>query len=237
MASGTVGGIPQADDVDFAGTPAGSANEPSCSPAPSAGCTDPNGALRAQTEANRPALIPASTSYPARLGHDQFYGYGRANMDRALKAVLSDPVSPAASKIPPEAELDSPTWYQPVDPARGKIDITGQVFARGGAYSCRVYVAPGHYPNNRLATDAPPGDYQTVPQRAAGATLSRDRGRSTALLQTTPSTLNRISCRDQVTPGATHGNPAAGPGPPGGVPNPPLRIRGQGHRRAALCRA
>ena len=44
LASGTVDGVPQADDVDFAGSPAGSANEPSCSPTPLPDCTSPYGA-------------------------------------------------------------------------------------------------------------------------------------------------------------------------------------------------
>ncbi len=71
LASGTVNGAPQADDVDFAGSPAGSANEPSCTPTPLPGCTSPYGAgnaLRDQVNANRQVFgAPVtSTSYPAR---------------------------------------------------------------------------------------------------------------------------------------------------------------------------
>jgi Subtilase family/FG-GAP-like repeat len=169
MASGTIGGIPRADDVDFAGVKATSssppdpATEPSCSPAPAPACTDPNGALQDQVNANRqPAGYPATKSYPARWGHDQFYGWGRANMRRALQALLDDPQTPSASRIPPEAEITSPEWFAQVDPSRPSVQIDGQVFARGHTYSCQLLVAPGHYPNNRLTTQTPPGDFEPL---------------------------------------------------------------------------
>ncbi len=164
LASGTVGGVPQADDVDFAGAPAGSANEPSCSPAPLPDCTGPYGpgdALRAQVNANRQvfgAPVP-STSYPARRGFDQFYGYGRANMNRAVKAVVDDPSAPSAAELPPEADITSPGWFAEIDPSQPSVDVSGTVFARGEPYRCRVYVAPGQYPNNATTTDSPPGDF------------------------------------------------------------------------------
>src|SRR5919108_615213 len=132
MASGTIRGIPRADDVDFAGvkptpsTPPDPGTEPSCSPAPTAGCTDPNGALQDQVDTNRqPAGFPATRSYPARWGHDQFYGWGRANMRRALHALLSDRESPVVSRVPPEAEITSPEWFAQVDPSRPSVQIDG----------------------------------------------------------------------------------------------------------------
>jgi hypothetical protein len=96
LASGSVGGTPQADDVDFAGSPPGSANEPSCAPTPLPDCTSPygpGGSLLDQVKANRQVFgAPvSSTSYPARKGFDQFYGYGRANVNRAVKALVDDP--------------------------------------------------------------------------------------------------------------------------------------------------
>jgi len=121
MASGLIDGHSQADDVNFAG----SGPEPSCSPVPTPGCTDPGGpggALQDEVDANRQIPIGPPglfQSYPARKGPDQFYGYGRVNMARALSAVLSDPSSPGKSEIPPEAEITSPQWYEPVDPSNG----------------------------------------------------------------------------------------------------------------------
>ncbi|MDX6663272.1 MAG: hypothetical protein QOG09_1374 [Solirubrobacterales bacterium] len=170
MASGSIGppgsATGLADDVNFAGSPPGSGNEPSCSPAPVPNCTDPNLALNAQVQANRPSLEPggptASRSYPARKGHDQFYGYGRSNMAKTIGALLSNPVNPAPSKLPPEVEITSPEWFQPIDPSKAKIEVDGQVFARGQSYSCRLLVAPGHYPNNNTTTQSPPGDFLQV---------------------------------------------------------------------------
>ena len=133
--------MPQADDVDFAGSPAGSANEPSCSPTPRPDCTSPYGAgnaLRSQVNANRQvfgAPVP-STSYPARKGFDQFYGYGRANMWNAVRAV-------DAGDVPPEVSIESPDWYAQVDPGQASLDLRGRVAARGAAFTCRVLVAPG----------------------------------------------------------------------------------------------
>jgi hypothetical protein len=164
LASGTVEGTPQADDVDFAGSPAGSANEPSCSPTPLPDCTSPYGpgnALRNQVDANRQvfgAPVP-STSYPARKGFDQFYGYGRANMNRAVKGIVDDPVSPSPAELPPEADITAPAWFAEIDPARSSVDVSGTVYARGDPYRCQVLVAPGQYPNNALTTETPPGDF------------------------------------------------------------------------------
>jgi subtilase family protein/FG-GAP repeat protein len=150
MASGMIDTTDQADDLNFATQP-----ERSCNP-PTPGCTDPN-ALFADTTANRPEPSPLATtrSYPARKGFDEFYGYGRVNMARAVQTV-------AVGTMLPEAEITSPDWYAQVDPAKPAVDIRGQVYARGHAYSCKVYVAPGSEPNNGLATDLPPGDFQPV---------------------------------------------------------------------------
>jgi hypothetical protein len=161
MASGTINGTSQADDVDFAGTPAGSNNEPSCSPVPAPNCTDPNAALQTQVNTNRPALVPASKSYPARKGPDAFYGYGRANMDKAVSAIFNRP-NLTAARVPPEAEITSPEWFEQVDPSKPSLEIDGQVFARNVHYTCEVLVAPGQYPNNARATAAPPGDFSVV---------------------------------------------------------------------------
>jgi RTX calcium-binding nonapeptide repeat (4 copies) len=167
LASGTVDGTPQADDVDFAGSPPGSADEPSCTPTPLPDCTSPygsGGSLLDQVTANRQVFgAPvASTSYPARRGFDQFYGYGRANVNRAVKAVVDDPAGPSDAELPPEADITSPAWFQEIDPARAAIDVSGTVFARGEPYRCSLEVAPGQYPNNAVTTDPQPGDFAQV---------------------------------------------------------------------------
>ena len=169
MASGAFGGQAQPDDVNFNQGPLGPQPEPSCSPSPAPGCTDPNAALQQQVNGNRPIVSPpASRSYPAGFGHDQFYGWGRINTFRSVKRA-------ADGHMAPEVEITSPEWFAQVDPGRPTAQIDAQVWARGARYSCRVYVAPGSYPNNRLTTDTPPGDFAEVPSPVCNGELRTGR--------------------------------------------------------------
>ena len=167
MASGTIDGTGQADDVDFFKGPLLNP-EPDCTP-PVAGCTDPYTAANiAGLDAVRPvvptpplgALAP-SRSYPARAGHDQFYGYGRVNAAKAVDALVRPPLGDSSVKslIPPEVEIDSPQWFDQIDPSQTSFDVTGHVSARSGSSDCNytVLVAPGQYPNNGVAPD---GDFK-----------------------------------------------------------------------------
>ncbi|MEA2123799.1 MAG: hypothetical protein QOI80_581, partial [Solirubrobacteraceae bacterium] len=149
MASGVVDATPVADDVNFAQTPLGTSTELSCLPVATPVCTDP-------FLAAPPQGVGAGLRYPARKGHDQFYGYGRVNMAHTLDAVF--PSGNAGSKIPPEVEVTSPRWFDMVDPAAQDLTVTGFVDARGGAYSCQVLVAPGSYPG--------PNDFTAMPSAA-----------------------------------------------------------------------
>jgi Subtilase family len=151
MASGAIDSTAQIDDINFATQP-----EPSCTPVPTPGCTDPN-RLFPDVDANRPVVSPLAEtkSYPARKGFDEFYGEGRVNAVKAVEAV-------DGGTVLPEAEITSPEWYTQVDPAQPTAEIRGQVYARGHTYSCKVYVAPGSEPNNGLTTDTPPGDFEVV---------------------------------------------------------------------------
>jgi hypothetical protein len=129
----------QADDINFVTTP-----EPSCGGVPSADCTDPNRFFQ-PANLGRPALAIAgpfvTRSYGAHKGFDQYYGYGRANMVKAVDAT-------SAATIPPEAEINAPEWYEQIDPARTNLDVRGFVNARGHGYKCVVEVAPGSDPTN-----------------------------------------------------------------------------------------
>jgi hypothetical protein len=166
MASGTVKGVAQADDVNFAGP-----NEPSCTP-PTLGCTDPMGALETQVALARPVVSPLATtrSYPARRGFDQFYGYGRVNAANAVRALLPDS---GAAIVPPEVEIEQPEWFSQVDPGAASMPLSATVFARGQPYTCTVEVAPGSYPNNANASDSAPGDFHTVPSSWCDGTTPR----------------------------------------------------------------
>jgi hypothetical protein len=218
MASGLIDGHSQADDVNFAG----SGPEPSCSPVPTPGCTDPGGpggALQDEVDANRQIPIGPPglfQSYPARKGPDQFYGYGRVNMARALSAVLSDPSSPGKSEIPPEAEITSPQWYEPVDPSNASVHVAGDVYARGHSYTCEVLVAPGEYPNNARTTASPPGDFQPLSNGWCDGTTSHTDYRSGVL-----GTFLTSQLMSRFPPG-THFNgpePQASPTDDNGRPN------------------
>ena len=157
------------DDVNFAsplGTPESSCATPVPGPLACTHPFGPAGILQAAVDANRPVepigSTPVLRSYPARAGHDQFYGYGRVNINRSVRALLEAPDPPASfeSRIPPEAEIESPNWNQQLDPAQASFDVTGHVGARQGTFTCKVYVAPGHYPNNALSADG--GDFAPV---------------------------------------------------------------------------
>src|SRR3954454_3847813 len=112
------------------------------------GCTDPFFPLGAQAP-----RVTAPMNYPARKGHDQFYGYGRVNMARAVSEL--DPKSGDA-RIPPQVEVTSPDWFAMVDSTKSSFHVKGQVSDRGHAYTCTVYIAPGAYPKD---TAAPDGDF------------------------------------------------------------------------------
>lgn len=75
---------------------------------------------------------PETERYPATEGWDPFFGYGRVNADRMVRTV-------ASGKIPPEADITSPKWFQIVDPEAGDIAIEGRVASlRSAKYSYRV---------------------------------------------------------------------------------------------------
>src|SRR5205814_2876303 len=89
--------------------------------------------------------FPDTSRYATQAGFDQFTGYGRINIHRAVARV-------AAGQIPPEAEIAKPVWFQLLDPTRdGAFTVTGRVAAdRAAGYTYRVQIAYGVQP---LETD------------------------------------------------------------------------------------
>lgn len=75
---------------------------------------------------------PETERYPATEGWDPFFGYGRINAERMVRAV-------ALGKIPPEADITSPKWFEILDPGAGDIEIKGRVASlRSSKYSYNV---------------------------------------------------------------------------------------------------
>ncbi|MDT7574767.1 MAG: hypothetical protein QOH17_1100, partial [Pseudonocardiales bacterium] len=129
--------------------------------------------LYTQISANRqtPVSAPFITSrfYPARRGFDDFYGYGRANIDKATSALLRS--GPAL--VPPQVEITSPDWFSFVDPTKPTAAIGAQISARPGlSYKCKVFVAPGSYPEDNVPADADGGDFKQVPSDFCNGTTS-----------------------------------------------------------------
>src|SRR3954454_4758018 len=165
MASGTLGGVQAADDVNFAQDPVtGQSTETGCGGMPITGCTDPFQPIAAEAPS-----VTAPVRYPARKGHDQFYGYGRVNMARTVGWV--DPASGNAH-IPPEVEVTSPKWFDMVDSSKSTFQVTGHVSSRGNAYTCVVEIAPGGYPKD---TEAPDGDFVRFPSTACNGTTKQTK--------------------------------------------------------------
>ncbi|MFP5373214.1 MAG: S8 family serine peptidase, partial [Actinomycetes bacterium] len=156
MASALYDGRLTADDVNFAQDPeTGASTELSCRPLAVPGCTDPFAAAPT-TRVGGPGR-----SYPARRGHDQFYGHGRVNMVRAVRPLVR-------GQLPPEVEVTGPEWFETIDPERESFSVTGEVDNRGRAYSCRVLVAPGSY-----ASDVT--DFVAVPSPVCNGEQRSDR--------------------------------------------------------------
>ncbi|MDQ4125041.1 MAG: S8 family serine peptidase, partial [Actinomycetota bacterium] len=197
MASGILDGTPVADDVNFAQTPLGEEQgELSCRPVATLACMDPF--LNAPPK--RALTVPAS--YPARKGHDQFYGYGRVNMNRVVDAV-------DAVRVPPEVEITDPQWYMHVDPDAGELAVHGNVWARGAEYTCQVLVAPGGYPGEQ--------DFEPIDSTVCDGTTPRSLPLSGVL-----GTIATEDLQAAFPPGTNFAGPEHGPGadqPHSGRPN------------------
>jgi hypothetical protein len=76
--------------------------------------------------------FPETERYPATQGWDPFFGYGRVNAARMVRAI-------SENKIPPEADITDPEWFEIYDPAKGPIHVNGRVASlRSAKYSYAV---------------------------------------------------------------------------------------------------
>jgi Subtilase family/FG-GAP-like repeat len=106
-------------------------------PAPRTTAGDPMGNRRLTAEEVRQLLIgtvdnfydPADatdpTKYPTTMGFARRFGYGRPNVRNAVDAIL-------AGKLPPEATIGKPDWFEVLDPKKTpQVSIEGRVGVRG----------------------------------------------------------------------------------------------------------
>ena len=92
--------------------------------------------------------IPVSQRFVTTPGLDQISGWGRLNIDEAVHLA-------AEGHIPPEADLTSPRWWQPL-PTSGTVNVLGRVAApRASSYTYEVQFAPGVQPTATSGTDGP----------------------------------------------------------------------------------
>ena len=83
--------------------------------------------------------LPASQRFVTTAGWDQISGLGRIRSDDLVHLV-------AAGRIPPEADITGPRWWQPL-PATGSVAVTGRVAApRAKEFMWEVQYAPGVQP-------------------------------------------------------------------------------------------
>jgi hypothetical protein len=135
--------------------------------------------------------LATTTRFPSHAGLNPYFGWGRLDAARALGWV-------AQAKVPPEAEIDAPSWFQVLAPGQ-HLAVSGTVGTRRGeSWRYQVDVAVG---------DAPlPGDWHLV---ACGQGQGVRRG-----------LLARVSLQQVARlfpPGSSFNG---GPVGPGGAPEP-----------------
>ena len=78
--------------------------------------------------------------YPVQKGWDQYTGYGRINLHRALRAIRS-------GRIPPVVDINEPGWYEIIEPAQ-EVNITAEISSRTYPVYYTLEIAPGVDPPN-----------------------------------------------------------------------------------------
>ena len=132
-------------------------------------------------------VLPANTGVigqpdKANTGWDSHFGYGRVNMAAAMARIQFRPGQPIPAGwrcgtrrtcIPPEAQLNAPDWFSPVDVARvpaSGLQIRGRAAAphAGDVGAWSVQYACGQ--------DAPDSSFQNVPGRERDGPRQRRPG-------------------------------------------------------------
>ncbi|HEV3056557.1 MAG TPA: S8 family serine peptidase, partial [Solirubrobacteraceae bacterium] len=80
-----------------------------------------------------------TTRYPSQPSYDMYTGYGRINAGKIVAAV-------AAGRIPPEAQINGPDWFQTFSPSQ-TLDLRGLTAAvRSRSYRWELEVGAGTSP-------------------------------------------------------------------------------------------
>jgi len=111
--------LASADNIDFEDSkpPVGRGDSPADATSACAEVTtDPPGLP------NNYATTNAGERYRSIGGWSQYFGYGRVNANCQLRTVLS-------GRIPPEATIESPEWYENLDTTVASFDVKGRVAA------------------------------------------------------------------------------------------------------------
>ncbi len=110
-------------------------------------------------------IVGPSRRFPSNPGWDPYFGYGRVNAGKAVRAV-------AEGRIPPEAEIRSPRWFELLDPGEVNLEVTGRVAAvRASSFHYAVEWAPGWDPPEDAFMTATQNDYCFEPVEGVLATL------------------------------------------------------------------
>ncbi len=144
-----------------------------------------------------------------RTGWDPHFGYGRVNLAAAMKRIAND-------DVPPEAQIDSPAWFAPINVDRidaGGLDITGRIDSAHGTvgdWRDRVRLRAGR---SRLRVRRDSGRQLRYGRRA---TASSETFRKT-LIDSLAATCDERGDRRRRPTG---GRAPRAPGPPTPIPDP-----------------
>ena len=110
-------------------------------------------------------VIGPSQRFPSDAGWDPYFGYGRVNAYEAVMAVDQ-------GRIPPEAEISSPRWFEPLNPGQVSLEVVGRVAAvRADSFQYAVEWGPGWDPCDEEWITASEDASQYEPVEGVLATL------------------------------------------------------------------
>ena len=143
----------------------------------------------------------------ANAGWDPHFGYGRVNLAGAMERIES-------GEIPPEAQLDAPDWFAPINVDR--------VPASGVAVRGRVAAPHSDAGVGDWGSSTPAARTRSTPSSSRSRALSRHRRASTACSARSPS--RSLADLAANCDGSVAATPAARAGPPR-TPGRPTRTR------------